>query len=182
MWGAATISSSSQLSAKDALCVNEYGVSFRTASWLDITALYQSEFYTNERFTIANTDITGAIYVDGSGNGYNYISNPGAVQTVPVACIRDTAPLQFTRATVSSNVDVSSKDALCSAEFGAAYNTASWLDITALYRSVFYTNRRFTIANLNVPGAIYVDGSGFGYNFISNPGAVQVVPVACALR
>jgi hypothetical protein len=31
-------------------------------------------------------------------------------------------------------------------------------------------------------GAIYVDGSSGGYAFIGNPGVVQTVPVACALR
>jgi hypothetical protein len=120
--------------------------------------------------------------VDGSSGGYAFIGNPGVVQVVPVACARSTAPLQFTRATVASNSDVITKDALCDAEFGAAYNTASWLDITALYQLVFYTNHRFTIANANIPGAIYVDGSSGGYAFIGNPGVVQTVPVACALR
>jgi hypothetical protein len=120
--------------------------------------------------------------VDTSSGGYALIGNPGVIQTVPVACVRSTAPLQFTRATVASNTDVITKDGLCSAEFGAAYNTASWLDITSLYQVVFYSNHRFTIANTAITGAVYVDTSSGGYALIGNPGVIQTVPVACAMR
>lgn len=83
---------------------------------------------------------------------------------------------------MASNADAITKDALCDAELGAAFNTASWLDITALYQAVIYTNHRFTISNASVPGAIYVDTSSGGYSFIGSPGVVQTVPVACGLR
>jgi hypothetical protein len=162
--------------------VAEYGSSFRTASWLDVAALYHAEFYSFQRFTISNPNVPGAVFVDTSSGGYAIMNNPGTVQTVPVACVRSTAPLQFTRATVISTSTVAAKDALCDAEFGPAYNTASWLDIAALYRSVFYSFQRFTIANTNVTGAVFVDTSSGGYAIMNNPGTVQTVPVACALR
>jgi hypothetical protein len=177
----AAILSSDPVEAKDALCVAEFGSSFRTASWLDVTALYQAEVYSNHSFTISNPAVAHAIYANTSSGGYSYISGSG-VQTVQVACVRSTAPLQFTRATESSSSDVSLKDALCVAELGNAYHTASWLDVTALYRSVFYSNHSFTVSNPTVAHAIYMNTSSSGsYGYISGSG-VQTVQVACALR
>ncbi|NUQ74400.1 MAG: hypothetical protein HUU21_12660 [Polyangiaceae bacterium] len=178
----ATISSNDTIAAKDALCVAEYGAGFRTASWLDLTALYKSEVYSNHRFTISNATISTAVYMDTSSSGYSFITNAGVIQTVQVACVRNTAPLQFTRATVASNADVITKDGLCEAEFGPAFNTASWLDVTALFQAVVYSNHRFTIANTTISTAVYMDTSSSGYSFITNAGVIQTVQVVCAMR
>jgi hypothetical protein len=76
------------------------------------------------------------------------------------------------------------KDALCEAELGPAYNTASLYDVAALIRAVVSSgsSHRFTVVDANVPGAVYTEASSYGNLFFGNNGVVQTVPVACALR
>ena len=84
----ATIISNEQVATKDALCVNEYGSSFRAASLLDVAANLQAEVSlgSSNRFTVSNPTVTGAIYTEASSYGNLFIGNNGLVQTVPVAC------------------------------------------------------------------------------------------------
>jgi hypothetical protein len=182
----ATIISNEQVATKDALCVNEYGSSFRAASLLDVVANLQAEVSlgSSNRFTVSNPTVTGAIYTEASSYGNLFIGNNGLVQTVPIVCIRSTAPLQYTRATIISNSTAAMKDALCEAELGPAYNTASLYDVAALIRAVVSSgsSHRFTVVDANVQGAIYTEASSYGNLFFGNNGVVQTVPVACALR
>jgi hypothetical protein len=98
----------------------------------NVASLYRSSFGGNP-FTVGND--TNARQISAT-NGSSSAVSVGTI-TVPVACVRLAASLQFTRASTSSGSLTSTKDALCVAEFGAGYRGASLFDVASRYESAF---------------------------------------------
>jgi hypothetical protein len=166
------------VATKDGLCVAELGAGYRTASRNDVQALGRSLFATDP-FTVSDVGYAvhaGFVIYDEYTDVLvlkNYVAGNG-VMNAPVACVRRTAGLQFTRALAGASGTVATKDGLCVAEFGAGYRTASRNDVQALYRSEF-ASEPFTVSNFGY--AVYVVAV-YGVAHLEDNG-VGAAPVAC---
>jgi len=173
------VNPSATVSSKDGQCTSEFGDNYRAASTLDVDALYQSMFVSGNFVVTDNTSYNLYMSAGSAGNVLYSAYSTAA----PVACVLNTAPLQFTRSMVSPLDSTANKDASCVAELGEAYQSASGLDISALYQATT-SSGNFVLNDYTTTMSVYIYG-GYYYGSLYatlSSGYSSPAPVACARK
>lgn len=180
-----TVAYNATLATKDAQCVTEFGANYQTADLATAAANYQGRLYgytpatcnnaSGDQFPITfglSSVTNGAIQYDAnctqspaSGSTF-YVMNEGlksvtlASGSASVACVKKSASLLTTRGTVAYNAALATKDAQCTTEYGANYQTA---DLPSA--SANFTGKLYGMGNQycnNTSGTLYPVRVGLG--------------------
>jgi hypothetical protein len=137
----ATINTEATDEEKDNFCSSEFGQSYVAATELDAVYNWPAVSYgwSVYGFGIAGKtrSILPQVFLEKSEGIYFTFTYAGAYK---LACIDKFAPLRFTRGAIASNLSNAEKTALCQAELGSIYSSASVQDVTLKFTSATALN------------------------------------------
>jgi hypothetical protein len=164
--------------SKDLLCEYEFGALYR-AAWGEEVIAYSNGMLEQTIFNLGNRT-TSLRYLPDTTNDMQYITTSSGLDG-PLACIKKTAPLQFTRTGLNVADDDPTKDTACETEFGSNYKGATALDVTWFTKGMGTTSSWFIVAN-NSNNARYNLDTTNKLGYIDISGALNGYPLACRLK
>lgn len=180
----ATASPGDSDATKDTTVANELGSNYRAATILDVIALMQYVRIDGiEDFVVAGSSNRWRLSDPASAGNPLVIDAVGSTGSGHVAAIHVSAPLMFTRGSISVSDTDANKDALVQGEFGTEYVAATILDVASYHRyNVPDTVQEFTVAGSGSRWAAANPSPATGPLFLDNRGSTGSRPVAAVRK